>query len=123
MRVLLVEDDPINTEVALELLTSVGLVVDTAENGAISVQRVGVNTYDLVLMDVQMPEMDGLEATRIIRTEPANHSLPILAMTANAFESNRQECLDAGMNEFVGKPVIPQALYSALVQWLPRRGS
>ena len=120
-KILLVEDDPINTEVALELLTSVGLVVDTAKNGAIAVQRVGIDTYDLVLMDVQMPEMDGLQATRIIRTVPANRSLPILAMTANAFDSNRQECLDAGMNEFVGKPVIPQALYSALVQWLPRR--
>ncbi len=117
-RILLVEDDAVNTEVALELLRSVGLSVDTAENGLIALQRVHTNKYDLILMDVQMPELDGLAATKVIRAEPTNRQLPILAMTANAFDNNRHECLQVGMNDFVGKPVVPQTLYSALLRWL-----
>ncbi|CAB1367506.1 PAS domain S-box protein [Denitratisoma oestradiolicum] len=117
-RLLLVEDDAVNREVALELLHGVGLSVDTAENGRLAVERVRANNYELVLMDVQMPEMDGLTATRAIRALSTCANLPILALTANVFSADRQACLAAGMNDFVAKPVVPEHLYSTLLHWL-----
>jgi CheY-like chemotaxis protein/HPt (histidine-containing phosphotransfer) domain-containing protein len=113
----------INSEVATELLKDAGLSVDTAENGRVAVDRVGAQHYDLVLMDMQMPEMDGLAATRAIRLLPAGRDLPILAMTANAFEEDRDACIRAGMDDFVAKPVDPPTLYAVLTKWLARRGA
>ncbi|MEI6558116.1 MAG: PAS domain S-box protein [Rhodospirillaceae bacterium] len=121
-RLLLAEDNPINRDVSLELLRSVGLVVDIAENGRVAIEKVRANSYDLVLMDVQMPEIDGLLATRAIRADPALARLPVLALTANAFDEDRRNCLAAGMNDFVAKPVSPETLYATLLRWLPQSG-
>ncbi|TCJ11878.1 PAS domain S-box protein [Parasulfuritortus cantonensis] len=118
-RLLLVEDNAINRDVALALLRDVGLDADEAENGRIAVDLARLNHYDLILMDVQMPIMDGIEASRTILAMPSYADVPILAMTANAFEEDRQACLDAGMRDHVAKPVDPDVLYSALVKWLP----
>jgi PAS domain S-box-containing protein len=117
-RVLVVEDNRVNQEVAVELLLGVGLVAETADNGQQALDRVPGGAYDLVLMDVQMPLMDGLAATRAIR-QRLGRALPILAMTANAFTEESQACLDAGMNDHLLKPVNPTQLYEALSRWLP----
>jgi two-component system, sensor histidine kinase and response regulator len=121
VRILVVEDNPINQEVALELLRSVGLQADLAVNGQKAVEMFSQHPYDLILMDMQMPVMDGLTATRAIRQSEHGKSLPILAMTANAFGEDRQRCLDAGMNDHVAKPVDPNNLYAMLIKWLPAK--
>lgn len=122
LRVLLVEDNEINREIATELLTDSGLRIDTAENGRIACDRVAEHGsgYAAVLMDVQMPEMDGIEATEVIRRQWTSDSLPIIAMTAHAYEEERQRCFAAGMNDHVAKPVDPLALVRTLDRWLKR---
>ncbi len=117
-RVLLVEDDPINSEVAGYLLEEIAFDVDTAENGAKAAHLAETNEYALILMDMQMPVMGGLEATRLIRRNGRCTAAPILAMTANAFAEDKAACFAAGMNGFLSKPIDPQQLYEALLKFL-----
>ena len=117
-RVLIVDDEPINREIAQLMLEEAGLVIDLAGDGVEGVASAGHNAYDLILMDMQMPHMDGLEATRCIRGMPGREQLPILAMTANAFVEDRARCLAVGMNDFIAKPIDPAHLYELVVRWL-----
>ncbi len=119
-RVLLAEDNPVNREVALSLLDDVGLQVDTAANGleVLERARAAQAPYDLVLMDMQMPLMDGLQATRALRALPGWRHTPILALTANAFDDDRRACTEAGMSDFISKPFEPERLYAVLLRWL-----
>ena len=117
-RLLLVEDNPLNQEVAMDMLGDLGLSIDRAENGQDAVALAMQYDYDLILMDMQMPLMDGLEATRQIRGLPAGSRVVVVAMTANAFEEDREACMSAGMNDFLPKPVEPEALYRILLKWL-----
>ncbi|MFZ2973631.1 MAG: PAS domain-containing protein [Ferribacterium limneticum] len=119
-RILLVDDEPINQLIAQAMLDDVGLVVDTADDGMAALHILGDEAYDLILMDMQMPRMDGLTATRKIRAMPQGGSVPILAMTANAFAEDKARCLEVGMNDFIAKPVDPEHLYAMLVKWLRR---
>jgi CheY-like chemotaxis protein/HPt (histidine-containing phosphotransfer) domain-containing protein len=126
VRVLLAEDNITNQQVAVGILNRLGLRTDAVANGAEAVKALETLPYDLVLMDVLMPEMDGLEATRQIRNPQSavrNHQIPIIAMTAIAMQGDREKCLKAGMNDYVPKPISPQALAEALDKWLPREAA
>ena len=116
--VLVVEDEPINREIAIELLQDFGLITDIAVTGHEALERVRRQNFDLILMDMQMPEMDGIEATEAIRQLPGGRQIPIIAMTANAFNEDRDRCLAAGMNDFIAKPFEPDALIEKLRQYL-----
>jgi len=121
-RILLVEDNDINQQVARELLEDVGLVVDVADNGQIALEQVRKAAYDMVFMDMQMPVMDGVTATVEIRKLPGLANLPIVAMTANVMEQDRRKCMDAGMNDFLVKPIDPKDMTAILLRWArPRR--
>ncbi|MFZ9310287.1 MAG: response regulator [Arenimonas sp.] len=116
--ILLVEDNEINQEIARDLLEDAGLKVETAGNGAIAIDMLRLKSYDAVLMDIQMPVMDGLTATREIRKTPGLLSLPIIAMTANAMPQDRVRCIEAGMTDYLSKPIDPDLLWKTLHQWL-----
>ncbi|MEY2687777.1 MAG: hypothetical protein RL375_1975 [Pseudomonadota bacterium] len=120
-RVLLTDDEPLNLEITLSMLEDAGLSVDVASDGRQAVEAVRARPYDIVLMDMQMPVLDGLAATRLIRELPGGAGMAIIAMTANAFSEDRDRCLEAGMNDFVAKPFRPDQLYDVLLRWL-RRG-
>jgi len=117
-RVLVADDEPVNRELAQVLLEDVGLAVDTAEDGMFAIELAARTPYALVLMDMQMPRADGLEATRAIRNLPGWKETPIIAMTANAFAEDKARCIAAGMDDFLAKPFEPVALFHKLLEWL-----
>ena len=123
VRVLLVEDNEINRQVAREILEGAGMIVETAEHGIRAVEMLTVEAarFDVVLMDLQMPEMDGYEAVRVIRKELHRRDLPIIAMTAHALKTEKQKCLDAGMNDYVPKPIDPDYLFATIARWIGKR--
>lgn len=115
---LLVEDNEVNQEVAQHILNDAGIRVDIAGNGAIALAKIEENAYDGVLMDCQMPVMDGYQATRKLRQDPRYSSLPVIAMTANAMVGDKEKCLDAGMNDFIAKPIDVAQLFGTLARWI-----
>lgn len=123
VRVLLVDDGSVNREIAAEMLRDVGLDVVTAKSGREAVDRARDDDYGMILMDMQMPQMDGLEAAGLIRRLPGREATPIVAVTASAFDADRRACLDAGMDDFLTKPLTEDALYATLRKWLPRPDS
>jgi signal transduction histidine kinase/ligand-binding sensor domain-containing protein/CheY-like chemotaxis protein len=118
VRILVVEDNPINRKVAFKQIQLTNIPVDAVEDGALAVDAVKKEKYDLILMDVQMPKMDGLTATKIIRQELKMNDIVIVAMTAHAMKEDKEECLDAGMNDYITKPFKPTELYRVLLKWL-----
>ena len=125
-QVLLSEDEPLSQDIARFLLEDVGLRVDLAKNGQEAVELARKLRYALILMDMQMPTMNGIEATRAIRSpggDSPNKATPILALTANAFDDDREACLAAGMNDHIVKPIDPQTFYMTLLRWLERRSN
>ncbi len=124
-RILLVEDNDLNQEVAMELLNDAGFTVDLASNGQIALEMLRTDgaDYDIILMDMQMPVMDGLTATREIRKDDCLQHIPVVAMTANALQSARDRCMAAGMNDHVAKPIEPEKLWEALLKWVKPRPS
>ncbi|MFZ1986490.1 MAG: response regulator, partial [Desulfatitalea sp.] len=117
IRILLAEDNTINRKLALHLLEKFGFQADAVANGLEAVQALEIAPYDLVLMDVQMPEMDGLEATGVVRdpqSKVRNHAIPIIAMTAHAMKGDREICLKSGMDDYVSKPIQPDQLFAAI---------
>ncbi|PHV09067.1 multi-sensor hybrid histidine kinase [Janthinobacterium sp. BJB412] len=115
---LLVEDNEVNQEVAQQILGDAGVRVDIASNGAMALAKLAVTQYDGVLMDCQMPVMDGYDATRALRAEPRHAALPVIAMTANAMVGDKEKCLDAGMNDFIAKPIDVAQLFTTLARWV-----
>jgi CheY-like chemotaxis protein len=116
--ILLAEDDVLNQEIAIYVLESLGLRVDLVVDGVAAVEKAGLQDYALILMDMQMPKLNGLEATRVIRRLPGREKTPILAFTANAFEEDRARCLEAGMNDHILKPIDLEVLVETLGRWL-----
>jgi len=122
-RVLLVEDNELNREVGTALLLELGLEVSIAENGAVALEKLGTTDFELVLMDMQMPVMDGLQTTRELRKRPELAGLPVIAMTANAMSGDRERCVEAGMNDHLAKPISPRQLHDAVARWIAPRAA
>lgn len=119
LKILVVEDKKINQKIACGLLQKAGARMEVAENGIEALSALDQESFDMVLMDVQMPQMDGFQATRAIRADGRFNDLPIIAMTAHAIAGDREKCFEAGMNDYLSKPIIPSRLYSVLSGWIP----
>ncbi|MBF0395287.1 MAG: response regulator [Desulfobacterales bacterium] len=117
-KILVVEDNEINQQVAQEILEGAGIVVEIAINGKVAVKKLCRYTYDAILMDLQMPEMDGIETTHFIRTVLKFNSIPIIAMTAHAFDTERKKCIEAGMDDYISKPIDPDQMLTTLSNWI-----
>ena len=117
-RILLVEDNEINRELAIELLSTQGLIVETAEDGSQALEMLHAHRFDAVLMDCQMPVMDGFAATRALRQRPELRDLPVIAMTANATAGDKKRALEAGMNDHITKPIDMEGMFATLARWI-----